>query len=243
MTRIPLRTGEIHIWQATLAGSKEYVAEMRSLLSADEIQRADRFIFEKDRNRFTVARAILRLILENYGEVSARNLKFEYSPAGKPSLASPSSLDFNLSHSGDLAVYAIRTGTSIGIDLEKINPEIEYQELAARFFSNQENAALDSIPVQFRIEAFFRCWTRKEAYVKALGEGLSLPFDQFSVSFIPGDFPCVIGKPEWVVHDLSIHPEYAAALVAATPVMKLEVFNFSGSISKGERSVSGTIDK
>ena len=238
MEQIVIRGNEIHIWQARLTRSSEELAEMRPLLSPDEIQRADRFVFERDRTRFTVARAILRLILESYEKISARNLRFAYSAAGKPSLMNGSSVSFNLSHSGDLVVYAFATGNAIGIDLEKINPEIDCQELAGRFFSTQENTALNSIPVESRIEAFFRCWTRKEAYVKALGDGLSLPLNHFSVSVLSDEPPFVTGKPDWVVHDLTVHPEYAAAVVVAAPVSEFKLFHFSSNISTESRGTT-----
>ena len=163
---------------------------LKQVLSADEHARAERFYFQKDRERFMVARGLLRTVLGRYLNQEPSQLRFCYSPYGKPALATGSgrnTLRFNVSHSHGLALYAITCGRELGVDVELIRPELPDEEIAERFFSFQEVSGLRALPPNMRLEAFFNCWTLKEAYIKARGEGLSLPLDQFDVALVPGE--------------------------------------------------------
>jgi 4'-phosphopantetheinyl transferase len=168
-----------------------YVQNMQQILSAEEQMRARRFFFEKDRMHFIVARGLLRVILSRYLDQEPSQLRFIYSRYGKPGLEIQSgeeTLSFNMSHSSGLALYAITRNRKIGIDIECISENIPYEQIAERFFSRQENAVLRELPTgETRDNAFFTCWTRKEAYIKARGDGLSLPLNQFDVSLSPGE--------------------------------------------------------
>lgn len=180
-----LTRDEVHVWCAALDQSE---TNYFPLLSPDERARARRFRFERDRQRFVVGRGSLRVILGDYLNSPPEKLQFEYGEHGKPALAaeSPSqTLCFNLAHSGDLALYAVTQGRKIGIDLELIHPVPDAQQLAEQFFSLLERAELDALPLDRQLEAFFSGWTRKEAYLKARGDGLAYPLDQFSVSMSP----------------------------------------------------------
>lgn len=224
--------GEIHIWIANLQSDADTNFRMRDLLSQDEIQRADRFRFDVDRNRFTSTRAILRLILGRYLGRRAKDVEFVYGKSGKPALTDDHrGLQFNVSHSAEFALFAVVTGHSVGVDIERIRYDLDCLELASRFFSPEEIAALHSCSEDKRISAFFRCWSRKEAYIKALGEGLSIPLDQFSVSFLPGELPCVKRQPEWIVQEIPVHPQYAAAVVTDAPAGALTLFEFTANFS------------
>ncbi|HKG53037.1 MAG TPA: 4'-phosphopantetheinyl transferase superfamily protein, partial [Anaerolineales bacterium] len=146
---------------------------------------------------------------------------FYYNQYGKPFLAPEFSsylLNFNLSHSGSMALYAITRNMEIGVDIECIQSDFEYEEIAQRFFSVNEVAVLRTIPTEKKLEAFYNCWTRKEAYIKALGKGLSLPLDSFEVSFAPWESPLLITKagPQerslWTLLNLKPGPGYMGAL-------------------------------
>ena len=186
---MPLSADVVHIWQAHLDLPAELLAQLRATLSIDEQRRADRFHFSRDRHRFTAGRGILRNILSRYSGIQPALLEFDYSRRGKPALRSDcagGALNFNLSHSGGLALYAVTRHRQIGIDLEILRPMPDAEKIAERFFSANESAALRNLPAAEKQEAFFLCWTRKEAYLKAVGQGLT-GLDDVEVSLTPGE--------------------------------------------------------
>jgi len=213
---------EVHVWRATLDQTPSQIQSFRHNLAADELARAERFYFEKDRGHFIVARGVLRAILGGYLKRAPECLSFRYSSHGKPALAGESGGDairFNVSHSHGVALYAVTRGREVGIDVERIRFNLAVAEIAGRFFSQREVAMLRALPTEAQREAFFRCWTRKEACLKARGEGLSLPLNQIDVSLAPGKPDAVSGtQPDsseasrWSFQELAPAPGYVAAL-------------------------------
>lgn len=217
-----LSSREVHIWHIALLQDDATVAECRKILFEDETQRADRFYFERDRRRFTVAHAALRQVLSRYLEVTPGEIKFSIGPKGKPDLVDVETqqIRFNLSHSGEIALLAVARGQCLGIDVEFIKTDFGGEEIAERFFSRNEVKTLQALPADQKPAAFFSCWTRKEAYIKAVGEGLSLPLDSFDVAFAPGAAPALLRVDadageltRWSMYDIPVPPEYKAALV------------------------------
>jgi 4'-phosphopantetheinyl transferase len=185
---LSLASDEVHVWRARL-DQPQLLADFSATLALDEQARASRFRFPDDRNHFIAARGLLRILLGRYLEINPAALSFRYSPFGKPSLAVHQGADlrFNLSHSHGLALLAFAQGRDIGVDLESVRPEVAGLRIAERYFSPAEVAALCALPESQQTEAFFNCWTRKEAYIKARGDGLSARLDQFDVSLAPGE--------------------------------------------------------
>jgi 4'-phosphopantetheinyl transferase len=220
--RLALKAHEIHIWRITLDQSDWLGEHLRQWLAPDEWARADRFHFDHDRARFIVMRGALRSILGGYLGTEPSQLQFVYGPHGKPALAtSCGQLCFNVSHSERLGLCAISRHSEIGVDLEYVHSVAEAELIAERFFSSQEKAMLQSLPVNQRQAAFFNCWTRKEAFIKAIGEGLSHPLNQFDVAVVPGDparFLSIGGDAQearrWSLYHLSPGEGYTGALAA-----------------------------
>ncbi len=217
-----LAHGQVHIWRVALDRRAAHLQQFMHLLSADEQERAARLYLERDRRRFIVGRGVLRTILGRYLGIEPHQVQFSYKPHGKPYLtASPGqmALQFNAAHSHELALYAFAWGCQVGIDVEYVHLVPDAEEIAARFFSVRENAALRLLPEEQRQMGFFYCWTRKEAYIKAIGDGLSYPLDRFDVSLggeeglqsldIDGD-PGESGR--WSLQAFIPAPGYVAAL-------------------------------
>lgn len=210
------------MWRMTLDVPLFRVEGMRQTVAAEELARAERFRFEKDRRRFTVAHGSLRTILSRYLGVPPGRLRILYGPHGKPRLAEETGgswLRFNLAHSHGRALCAVTAQREVGIDIERIVNDIENDLIAEHLFSFGEGAALRALPSEKRPEMFYRFWTQKEAYGKATGDGLHLPLDQFEVAFTPGNQPTLHGvkvSPDevarWSLYELHPWPEYAAAL-------------------------------
>jgi len=215
---------EVHIWQAALDRTPSQNQTFRRTLATDEKARAQRFHFERDREHFIVARGVLRAILGRYVNRAPESLSFRYGSHGKPALAEDAggeAIRFNVSHSGGLALYAVARDREVGVDIERIRFDLAVVEIAERFFSRPEVAMLRTLPTEAQHLAFFRCWTRKEAYIKARSEGLSLSLDQFDVSLAPGETDVVLrtqGEPSeasrWSLQDLTLAPGYAGAVAA-----------------------------
>jgi 4'-phosphopantetheinyl transferase len=213
---------EVHVWRANLDLDPIDLESLRATLSPDERARAARFHFPKDQQHFVAARGTLRTILARYLDHDPARLEFWYGPHGKPELAPGGDTDglrFNLSHSQGLALYAFCRDRAIGVDLEKVRPYPDWEHIASRLFTLREVEALRLVPASSRDEAFLNCWTRKEAFVKARGGGLSLPLDRFEVSVNPGEPACLLstaGDPEeaacWSIRDLEPAPGYVAAV-------------------------------
>jgi 4'-phosphopantetheinyl transferase len=193
-------------------------------LSTDEIERAERFRFGRDRARFILARGTLRTLLGHYLGADPASLSFSHNDYGKPALAGEwtgSGVNFNLSHSHEVVLYAFARGRAVGIDVEHVRPELSGEDIAARFFSAPETEALRSQPPNTRPSAFFSCWTRKEAYIKARGEGLSYALDRFAVSVDSGAQDVVLDvfgdaaeSRRWTIISLLPDEGYVAALAA-----------------------------
>jgi 4'-phosphopantetheinyl transferase len=179
---------EVHLWFVELSASAPVVRECFRTLSADERERTSRFRFEHLRTEFSLCRGMLRLLLGRYLAVEPRRLRFAYGAKGKPQLASPSSpLQFNLAHSGILAAYAFTVGCEVGVDIERMRSLEDPEDLVRRFFSPGERDDWLGLDPSQRNEAFYHCWTSKEAYIKASGDGLSTPLDSFRVSLRPDE--------------------------------------------------------
>ena len=209
---------EIHVWQAALDREEKALAELESTLSLEEKARADRFHFVNDRNRFVVARGLLRELLGRYLQQAPASLEFSYGEHGKPALSggnASSGLCFNLSHSSGLVAYAIARERNLGIDVERVRAESAGEDIAQRFFSAREVNDLRTLPPEAQVDGFFHCWTRKEAYLKATGMGLHIPLDSFAVSLLPGQPAQFLGGVEPCWHLTAYHPAegYVAAVV------------------------------
>jgi 4'-phosphopantetheinyl transferase len=218
-----LENDEVHVWRRGLDQSTDIIRRLTAALAQEERARAERFHFDKDRNHFIVARATLRGILGHYLDLNPAELRFRYTEYGKPLLADGAgdkSLRFNVSHAHGLALFAVTRGREIGIDLEWIRAGLSDEQIAERFFSTQEVRALRRLPRHLQDEAFFNCWTRKEAYIKAKGEGLSMPLSDFEVSLAPGE-PAALLRTErdpeeaarWSMRELFPATGFVAAVV------------------------------
>ncbi|HKT48952.1 MAG TPA: 4'-phosphopantetheinyl transferase superfamily protein [Candidatus Angelobacter sp.] len=223
--------GMIDIWHINIEPPPEKLAASRALLSPDELERAARFHFDIHRNRYIAGRAALRAILAQYLGVSAQAIAFNYGEKGKPALApqvNTRRLEFNLSHSHERALLGITAGCIIGVDIERINLEFGTDEIATHFFSAFEVDTLLAVPKPERGATFFNCWTRKEAYIKAVGEGLSLPLDSFDVAFGPGVEAALLrvgaapdAPSRWRMYDIPAPQGYAAAIAVEGTEHKL----------------------
>ena len=229
--RLKLTAGEVHLWQATL--DDRLAEDLKHLLSADEISRADRFHFVRDRNHFTAARGLLRTLLSAYLGSNADKLRFSYAEKGKPFLEEchPPAINFNLAHSHDMAIYAFSHNRELGVDLEYMREDVTGNEIAERFFSRREIETLRAVPAELKKEAFFNCWTRKEAYIKARGEGLSIPLDEFDVSLAPGEPAALLLNHKepaevtrWTMRSVAVPSGYVAALVVEGDNWQLKSF-------------------
>jgi 4'-phosphopantetheinyl transferase len=222
-TDTPLADGEVHLWRASLVQTPDALRRFHATLAPDESAKAARFHFQRDRDHYIAARGLLRHLLGRYLARPPQSLQFSYGAYGKPSLdGAPGAEDlrFNLSHSHELALYAFARGRDLGVDVEHLRADLAGDDIAERFFSTREISMLRTLPAGARTQAFFNCWTRKEAYIKARGEGLSHPLDQFDVSLIPGEPAALLGTrldpselARWSLHALDAGEGYAAAVV------------------------------
>jgi 4'-phosphopantetheinyl transferase len=224
---------EVHLWRIDLTRAD---AVDFAVLSDDELERAARFHFESDRSRFRVARAALRSILSRYANLLSDALMFSHNAYGKPFLTNPraAGLRFNLSHSKDVALLAVAREREVGIDVEFMWPDFATTEVAEHFFSTAEVATLAGVECRLRTRAFFNCWTRKEAYIKARGEGLSLALDSFDVSLKPGQPAALLNTrrdsadvSRWSMYELFPMAGYAAAIAVERCASPARMRHFS----------------
>jgi 4'-phosphopantetheinyl transferase len=217
---------EVHIWLEQLPLDSRSVAEAKKHLSNTELIRADRFHHRRDHDRYVAAHARLRQILSKYTGIAPSKLTFELSEFGKPSLESATNrhlINFNLSHSGEWLLLGVVRKARIGVDIEEIKPESATSDVAERFFTKRENAELQSLPPDQGTIAFFHCWTRKEAYLKALGCGLSISPTDCDVTLVPTARPeirqrLVKDAAEWFMFDLSSRSYAATAAIDEKPL-------------------------
>lgn len=247
----------VHIYQASLDPPQSQVEQLAAMLSQDELERAIRFRFERHRNQFIIGRGILRTLLAHYLGITPGEVHFRYGLKGKPYLADvkppdskglkkPSGsearqslyiIQFNLAHAQNLAIYALTLAKRVGIDLEYLRSIPEMEQIAAKFFSTRERETLQNLPPDQKLEAFYNAWTRKEAYLKAIGEGLSHPLDQCEVTLAPGEPAQLIHiagdeslAAHWSLHAFSPSPGYVATLaVEGNPdCILFDQFSYTG---------------
>ena len=215
---------EVQVWRVDLEAIRGDESRWKSVLSSDEAQRASRFHFPADRQRYVAARAWLRTILGGYLDIDPKCVSFAYSLKEKPSLGPAhigNDVRFNISHSGGIALFAFARKREIGIDVEQVRSDFDVEAIARRFFSAHEQEQLTALSKEKKFDSFFRCWTRKEAYIKATGDGLSLPLHQFDVSIVPENSDALLStRPDnseaarWSLREIPAGTGYIAALCA-----------------------------
>ena len=221
-TSLFLNDDEVQVWRACLDVAPDRIAALRHTLASDERMRAESFHFPIDRTRSIVARGLLRAIIARYLDREAGALSFQYNAFGKPSLPDEPGRDgirFNVSHADNIALYALTRCRAVGVDIEQVRVNMAREQIAERFFSAREVAALRALKPGMQDAAFFACWTRKEAYKKARGEGISVGLDQFDVSVAPNAPPAILASreddeahPVWSLHHLTPAPGYVGAV-------------------------------
>jgi 4'-phosphopantetheinyl transferase len=222
---------EVHVWRVPLDSPDALLQSLASTLSLEERARAGKFFFDRDRNAYITARGVLRQLLGRYLHRLPSELQFAYESRGKPFLATPSAdqpLNFNVAHSRNIALLAFTAGPAVGVDVEFVRTDIASEEIAVRYFAPQEVAELHTLPPAQRPIAFFLGWTRKEAYVKAVGDGLQIPLASFCVSLTPSQ-PATLESADssrWTLQNLSPGPGYAGALIAEGKDWTLRCFDW-----------------
>jgi 4'-phosphopantetheinyl transferase len=220
---LELSSSEVHVWRASTNVDEKQLKYLQGIISEEEQRRAAKFYFEKDRIRFIVARGYLRMILAYYLDQLPEEFRFSYNKYGKPSLEDAINNDvrFNLSHSDEMILYGFTRCREIGVDIELTRTSKDTIQILDHFFSELEKEDFKIIPEQKKKEVFYVCWTRKEAYIKARGKGLSIPLDDFSVTLIPG-YPAKLIKADkdseesqWHMKDISAASGFAAAAVVS----------------------------
>lgn len=230
---ISLAEDDIHVWRVGLDDFP--VNFLQTVLSADELRRASRYRFERDHNRFIVARSILRVLIGTYLNMEPLRLVFGYGEYGKPHLNLPAhwpAVRFSVAHSDRLALYAISNDRELGVDVEFVRDDFANEAVVEHFFSPNEIVQLRSVPMTMRTTAFFNCWTRKESFIKARGEGLSLPLNIFDVSLVPGEPAALLSyQPDstevsrWSMREIPVEPGFAAALTSEGENCQLRMFD------------------
>jgi 4'-phosphopantetheinyl transferase len=230
-----LAADEIHLWCAPLDVPEAVQHELAQTLAAEERQRAEQFRFPHHRRRFIVARGTLRFLLGRYLQVPPAQVQFAYGGHGKPALVG-TPLHFNLSHSHELALYAVLRGQEVGIDVESLRTISDALQISQRFFSPREYAVLSSLAPEHRDQGFLNCWTRKEAFIKALGEGLSHPLDRFNVALVPGEPAQLLSingeaqpAADWLLQELAPAPGYVGALAVRGRDWRLACWCFAAT--------------
>jgi 4'-phosphopantetheinyl transferase len=245
--RYALPADRTHVWRADLRRLYGDVPDLRNLLSVDECGRADRYQFEADRNRYIVARAVLRLLLGHCLDCAVGHLTFATDRFGKPTLLAPAmaSLQFNVSHSGDYILVALNRRHAVGVDVERIRADLAMEEIAQRFFSLREWGDLSALTSQERPGGFFACWTRKEAYLKGRGDGLTVPLAAFDVTLRPGDDVRLIETRHdindvhrWTLSALDCGNDYRAAVAVAGRDAALDCWEWPTATGSGEAAMS-----
>jgi 4'-phosphopantetheinyl transferase len=233
-----LEPARVDVWRVSLAQPARRRQELAQSLNDEEMARAGRFHFDRHRHAFIVARGFLRSVLARYLQIAPAAVAFVYGQKGKPALAGPglapaSPLRFNLSHAGELALLAVAHGREVGVDIEQFRPMSDAAQIAARFFAASEFATWQALPPEQQVAAFFNCWTRKEAFIKALGDGLSYPLNGFEVSLVPGEpaqLRRVMADPtavnRWSMLALEAGDGYAAAVVVAGHGWRLNCYQW-----------------
>ena len=218
---VAIHERQVHVWSVSLDQPPARLEPLLELLSSDERERAGRFRFAEDERRFIVARGVLRLLLGRYVDAHPQAIEIGYGPRGKPFAITPpgKSVRFNLAHSHELALYAFTRNGEVGVDLEFVRQVDDIDPIATRFFSRHEAAVLQALPANDRLDAFFRCWTRKEAYIKALGDGFHQPLDTFEVPLEASPYGRALTirgagalVDRWRIWGLQVAPGYEAAL-------------------------------
>ena len=217
------------MWRIALDQDDETLQRFRNTLEVGELNRAGRFHFEQHRRHFIVARGFLRSVVAQYLGSQPEALRFEYGAYGKPALAPGHTLRFNLSHSNAVALLAVALDAAIGVDVEHIGADFATEDIARRYFSRAEVEVFNSLQPEERVAAFFRCWTRKEAYIKAIGKGFSQALDAFDVTLAPGTAPALLRAEEddasrWFLTDVEVGEGYAGALMVERPVAEVRFF-------------------
>jgi 4'-phosphopantetheinyl transferase len=234
---IALASGEVHVWRASLDMPAVEAERLLPLLSADEQRRAGDYARPELRRAFLVARGVLRTLLGRYLGLKADEVRLAYNAHGRPELGPElrgAELRFNLSHSGSVVLYAFTRNREVGIDVERPGRRLEFEPLARRFFSPHEAETLLALPDAERRAAFFRCWTRKEAFIKATGRGLSYGLSRFDVSLGPNEparlLRAAFDDPSaWSMRDLPAGTDYAAALVVEGHAWTLRAWQWGGA--------------
>lgn len=225
---------EVQVWRIKL--DMQWSWTLDEALTLEDRARADRFRFESDRRRFCIARASLRIILGRYLKVKPGRVHLDVNDYGKPYLADPNlsqGLRFNLSHSHQIALFAVTRDREVGVDVEFVRPDFVTDDVAEHFFSPAEVRQFRAVPAELKTESFFNCWTRKEAYIKARGEGLSCPLDQFDVSLGPSERPMLLNSrvdpkdvSRWAFQSLHVDDGYAATLAVEGQYSRLVLWDF-----------------
>lgn len=228
-----LSAGEVHVWRTAAASSPAQEQRLAQWLLPEERARAARYKFERDQRRAIVTQGTLRRLLGWYLDQPPEKFRFVTGPHGKPALLEPASLRFNLSHSHGLVLLAFAWNVELGVDVETLRPEVEAEQLTKRYFSPAEQTEWERLPATERRLGFFLGWTRKEAYLKGRGEGLSRPLDSFSVSLTPGQPACLVqdtldpkALQAWSLQALEPGPERVGALAVAGAGCRLSCWDW-----------------
>jgi 4'-phosphopantetheinyl transferase len=232
----PIGSGEVHLFCISMSQPDDCIQKFSRTLSNHEVRRRDRLHFAKDRDRYIVRHGALREIVGCYLSIPAHDIDIEYTKYGKPVIIENSfgsRLQFNLSSSNDLALIAVTRMNHVGVDIEYISDDFHWRDIALKYFSSGEIEQLFSLPEKLRKRGFFDCWTRKEAYVKARGEGLSYPLDRFEVSMCPGDRAQLLHHYDdpheafrWTLQGIDLGNRYAAAFAVGGQISEYRLWDF-----------------